>query len=274
MYLVYLGESGNTGASLRDPRQPHQVYVALLVHETQWVSMNGEYTALCKRYFGGNPGENGVPKELHASHIYQGLSHFASWPPKRRQELIQDCLSILLRRETPLLAAFINKREFLIAQAKGDTPETFLWEKPGDFAINRLLFALQMFVDELSMAGMSHEQLLRGDGVPIKDHVLVIADTARSVRPQHLSDFLRSEGDASSALLENFSFVPSEHAPLIQLSDMCAYFVRRWLQDPSGSHPYFDALRKGSVLQVMYPVRMHQEGPPSPPLESNPDPRS
>ena len=43
MYLVYLGESGDTGNSLDDPNQMHHVYMGLLVHEQQCVSMTGEF---------------------------------------------------------------------------------------------------------------------------------------------------------------------------------------------------------------------------------------
>ena len=52
MYLVYLGESGNTGNSLNDPNQPHHVHVGLLVHESQSISITGEFNALCRRHFG------------------------------------------------------------------------------------------------------------------------------------------------------------------------------------------------------------------------------
>ena len=52
-----------------------------------------------------------------------------------------------------------------------------------------------------------------------------------------------------------WSFVDAEHSVGAQLADMCAYFARRWLQDPTEAHPYFDALRDGNVIQVIYPVK-------------------
>ena len=56
MYLVYAGESGNTGSSLNDPNQPHHVHVGLLVHESQSVAVTGEFDALFRRHFGQAPG--------------------------------------------------------------------------------------------------------------------------------------------------------------------------------------------------------------------------
>ena len=257
MYIVYLGESGNTGASLNDPRQPHLVHSGLVVHENQWVSMNGEFNALYRRHFGGPPGEDGAPKELHAADIYQGRHFFTTWPPPKRAELIQDCLSILVRRETPLIVSFINKREFADAHAQRNSPNAVLWQSPSEPAINRFLFALHMFMDELNMGAMTHEQMPDDSAWPIKDYALVVADASKSVEPKFMADFLKSEVDIPSpAVLENFCFVASEHSVCTQLADLCAYIVRRWLQNPNGSHPYFDALRAGRVLQVMYHVKM------------------
>jgi hypothetical protein len=45
------------------------------------------------------------------------------------------------------------------------------------------------------------------------------------------------------------------HSPCTQLANLCAYIARRWLQNPSAPQPYFDALRDGKVVQVIYPVQ-------------------
>ena len=256
MYLVYLGESGNTGNSVNDPNQSHHVHVGLVVHENQCISMNGEFNALCRRHFGSPLGEPGTPKQLRAAEIYQGTGFFASWRPDKRAELIQDCLNILLRRETPALVAYTDKREFAEAQARQDSPYS-LWGGPAEIAISRFLFALNMFVDEMNMTEMSHEQLTQSVW-PIKDYTLVVAGQGKSVQPDFMNQFLRSEVEIPSpAVLENFCYVGAEHSICTQLANMCAYFVRRWLQNPSANHSYFDALQQGRVIQVIYPVQFY-----------------
>ena len=65
MYLVYLGESGNTGKSANDPTQQHHVHAGILVHESQCIAMNGEFNALFRRHFG-------TPRET--SNRYEGIS--------------------------------------------------------------------------------------------------------------------------------------------------------------------------------------------------------
>jgi hypothetical protein len=114
-----------------------------------------------------------------------------------------------------------------------------------------------MYLDELNMSSLSHEQMGETQAWPIKDYALVVADASKSVEARFMADFLKSELDLPApAVLESFCYIASEHSVCTQLADMCAYIVRRWLQNPQGSHPYFDALRNSRVLQVMYPVRM------------------
>lgn len=255
MYLVYLGESGNTGTSNNDANQSHHVHVGLMVHESQSVSLAGEFDALCRRHFGRPLGEPGTPKELRPSDVYQGRGAFTSWPQAKRNELIQDCLSILIRRETPLITAYVNKKEFAEVRAKGDDPNA-LWQNPSEIAMSRFLFALNMFVDELNMSNLDQQQLMESEW-PIADFAMVVAGDGRSVEPRFMTEFLRSEdGHDSTAVLGNFCYVDAEHSVGTQLANMCAYFTRRWLQNPSASHPYFDALRDGKVVQVIYQVQL------------------
>ena len=68
--------------------------------------------------------------------------------------------------------------------------------------------------------------------------------------------FLKDEGMDSTALLGNFCFVGSQQSACTQLARQCAFFTRRWLQTPSSPQPYFEALRDGKVVQVIYNVQV------------------
>ena len=255
MYLVYLAESGHTGNSSGDPNQPHHVHVGLLVHESQSISMNGEFNALYRRHFGGPPGEPGLPKELKPADIYQGRGAFRSWDRAKRNELIEDCLSIMIRRETPMIVSYMEKTDYAQARASGNDSNA-MWQTPSEPIISRFLIALNLFMDELNMSGLDHQQVM-GSELPIKDFALVVASDGRSVEPRFMTEFLTSEdGVDASALLENFCFVGPQNSVGTQLARMGAYFIRRWLQSPSLPQPYFDALRDNRVIQVIYPVQV------------------
>lgn len=254
MYLVYLGESGNTGASTNDPNQMHHVHAGVLVHETQWVPMNGEFNALYRRYFGGPPGEVAAPRQIRAADVYHGRDFYSSWQPSKRAELLQDCLSIMIRRETPVLIAYLDKRDY--AQARDNGGHGSLWSSPSEPIMGRFLFALNMFMDELGMSTLSHEEMMQSVW-PIKDYTLVVADKGKSVKQAFLDQFIQSESDLPTpAILEDFCYTETEQSVFTQLANMCAYFVRRWLQDPSSPHSYFEALQEGKVIQVIYPVKL------------------
>ena len=64
-----------------------------------------------------------------------------------------------------------------------------------------------------------------------------------------MNQFLASEEEIQSpSVLENFCYVEAEHSVCTQLANMCAYFARRWLQNPNGSHFYYEALQEGMVV--------------------------
>ena len=256
MYLIFMGESGDTGSSLSDPNQRHQVHLGLLVHEGQFVSINGEFNALCRRHFGSPLGESGTPRTLKASQIYQGTGFFRSWRPEKRAELIQDCLNILMRRETPVIIAYIDKQEFAEAKGRDDSPYAFLGS-PSEITISKFLFALNMYVDELSVADVDPERFMEAD-LSIRDYSLVVAEQGKSIAPEYMNQFLHNEVEIPSpAVLENFCYVSSEYSVGTQLANMCSYFARRWLQNPDGAHSYFDALQQSRVVQVIYPVQFY-----------------
>ena len=254
MFLVYLGESGNTGNSANDPRQPHQVYAGLVIHENQYVSINGEFNALCRRHFGSPLGAGDTPDKLRPADLYQGKGFFRSWPPEKRAELIQDCLGILVRREAPVIITYVDKGQLAQARNNGN-PAVADWDTPPEAIISKFLFALNMYMDEAAIADIHPDHIMEAAG-PIKDYALVVAESGKSVRPEHMAKFLHSEVEIPTPIvLENFCYTGAGESVCTQLANLCAYFVRRWLHDPAGSNGYFNALRDGRVIQVVYPVQ-------------------
>lgn len=254
MYMVFLGESGNTGNRGSDPGQPQQVYAGLVIHESRYVAVNGEFNALCRRHFGSPLGGEGAPAVLKIADLYQGRGFFNAWPQQRRAELIQDCLNILLRRESPVIVSYVDKARWQQARAEGN-PAAAAWDTPAAAIVSKFLFALNMFLDEAVMADTDPEHIMDAPG-PIRDYALVVAESGRSTKPEYMRQFLHSEVEIPTpAVLENFCYTPAGESVCTQLANMCAYFVRRWLQNPGGAHGYFTALRDGRVIQVIYPVQ-------------------
>ena len=254
MYLVYMGESGNTGDSLNDPNQQHQVFSGLIFHENQYVSINGEFNALCRRHFGAPLGAGDTPAYLRPTDVYQGRGFFRSWSPDKRAELIQDCLNILIRREAPVIITYVDKAQLADARGNGN-PTVADWANPPEALISKFLFALNMYMDEAAIADVPLDHVMEATG-PIQDYALVVAEARKSVKPEYMGQFLHAEVEIPAPIvLENLCFTGPGESVGTQLANICAYFSRRWLQNPSGSHGYFEALRDGRVIQVVYPVQ-------------------
>ncbi len=254
MYLVFLSESGLTGVSANDPNQPHHIHAGLLVQENQYISMTGEYDALVRRHFGNPPGTDGVPAEINPRHAYQGTGPFRAWRPEQRAELIQDCLSILIRRETPLLVSYINKEDYVNARStEGSTLHGD--DDPSRLAFSRFLLALTMFLDENVMSQMNPDDIMESAWT-VSDYALLMAGAESSSISTALAEFLSAESDTvSPSIYDDLIVAPPATSVGAQLVNFCAYFVRRWLQQPGGAHSYFEALRDGRVVQVIYPYQ-------------------
>ena len=251
MYLVYLGESGNTGTSLNDPNQPHHVYVGLMVHEDQWNEIKVVFSQICDIYLGRSLGEAGAPAELQAADIVQGKGFFSSWAKTRRLQFIDALLDILVQRQTPLIAAYVDKQEYASAGQEGNRHQG-----PWEPAFSRLVFSLDIYMDEVNMALMSSAEMHSGELWKIKERAAIIADPGKGTGPQLMQQLLKSETDLpTGAVLENIHFVRSQDSHCTQLADMCAYFLRRQLQQPSRPNPQYTALEEGHVLQVLYQVQ-------------------
>ena len=186
--------------------------------------------------------------------MFQGLGFFSSWPVLKRNELIQDCLGIMIRRETPVITSYVHKQEFLNAKTAGTDPYITRWETPTGPLVNKFFFAVGMFLDELNLSLMSEDQIMDGS-MAIANHSLIVAQTGASIEARFMSEFLRSdEGIDATSLIDDICYVEQQHSVGSQLANLVAYFVRRWLQHPERPHSYFDGLRNNKVIQVIYPV--------------------
>ncbi len=254
MHLIYMGQPSLTGNSETDASGPHEVVAGLMIHETQITPINGEFDALCRRHFGSPLGESDSPGMIQPVDLFEGLQHYSDWEPEKRSEMIQDCLDILIRRETPVLSAFLNKQALTDARTSSSSPAALLWSEPIGPVMSRFLFALSMYLDEMNMATLNHDQIMSG-AFPVTQFAMILAQDGTNIKQRIMTEFFHSEeGEDATGLHENICFVNAEDSPAMQLANLCAYFTLRWLQTPDNPNPYFEVLRDNKVIQVLYPV--------------------
>lgn len=251
-----MGESTNFGSSGLDENKQHQIHSGLILHESHWVSLNGELTAVYKRYFSTESDE--LLPSINASDLYEGKNEFSEWDSGKRTSLVQDLLDILIRKETPLIVASMNNGSYLNSKNNLNNPEA-LAKSLDAIIIERFLLALNMFMDELQMSVMDPSQIMESTWA-INDYSLLVATYDGSIKPDFMANFMNNSlYIPNPSVLEDISYVSKARSPISQLADLCAYFTMRWLSEPEGDHSYIDyinGLQAGRVLQVIYPVQL------------------
>ena len=256
MHLIYVGQSTTTETGAGDSAEPFEVVAGLMLHETQVTAVNGEFDALCRRHFGSPLGEEDAPQMLRPLDLFEGLEHYSSWTPEKRSQLIQDCLDILIRRESPVLSAFLKNQTFADARTGASSPAALLWSDPIDPVMSRFLFALSMYLDEMNMATLNHEQIMAGE-FPVTQFAMLLAQEGSNIRQRMMTDFLHSDdGVDATGIHENICLLNAQDSPAMQLANLCAFFTLRWLQTPENPNPFFETLRDNKVIQVLYPVAL------------------
>ena len=256
MHLVYIGQTGLAGTSADGSSLPHEVVAGLMLHETQITSLNGEFEALCRRHFGSPLGDDGTPGIINPVDLFEGLEHYASWDPEKRSQLIQECLDLMIRRETPVVSAFLDKQTLSEARTSTSSPAALLWNEPIGPVMSRFLFALSMYLDEMNMATLNHDQIMSG-AFPITQYAMLLAQEGSNIQQRMMADFRHSEeGEDATGLHENICFVNAQDSPAMQLANLCAFFTNRWLETRDHPNPFFEVLRDNKVIQVLYPVSL------------------
>tara|TARA_B100000029_G_scaffold500951_1_gene573508 strand:+ start:35983 stop:36738 length:756 start_codon:yes stop_codon:yes gene_type:complete len=251
-----MGESTNYDVSEIENEKRHQIHAGLILHESTWVSLNGELTAIYKRHFGSDA-EQTLPI-ITSDDLYEGQNNFAEWDSARRMALVQDLLDVLIRKEIPLIVASLNNGTLENAKNNLNNPEALT--KPIDeIIIERFLLALNMYMDELQMSTMDPSQIMESSWT-IDDYSMLVCKYGGSVKPEFMANFLNNSLNIPNpSVLEDISYVSRNNSPIGQLVDLCAYFVMRWLTEPEGDYSYIDyinGLQDGRVLQVIYPVQL------------------
>ena len=165
-----MGEATNYATPSVQEDKQHQIHAGLILHESAWVSLNGELTALYKRYFSTETSE--LLPAINSDDVYEGKNEFAEWDSDKRASLLQDLLDILIRKEIPLIVASLNNGTYENAKNNLNNPEALT--KPLDeIIIERFLLALNMYMDELQMSTMDPSQIMESSWT-INDYSMLV----------------------------------------------------------------------------------------------------
>lgn len=224
MHFFYLDETGDTGRNLLDPGQPIFVIGGISLRDEGWVRTQEEYSKIITNFFAGQ-----VPRnfELHAHKMLgaQGEGHLQGRSLEERCALAEDLLSLIGDRKHGVHFIALDKKKMAAKPCELDLGydatapyllgfdymithiNWFVKERLGRSARGMIIFD-QKKQFQKPIEGLIHHRRFGG---------------AKTHRVKWISEFGYS--------------VDSRKNPMVQLSDLVIYMVRRFLEIEHGHRP-------------------------------------
>jgi len=222
MHLCYVDEAGTTGKNLDDPQQPVFVMAGLLVSDEKWRTTESEIRKVIAEAYGGPPPQD---FELHASELLapEGQGPFTGWDRGRRNVLALDLLRLVDERRHQLLLQFVNKSRM----AKATPPDKdygFDWKDPWEVAFAAVLTMAEEFLRSTRTGRSS-------TGMVVIDHEPSYLEVVRS----HSRARQLARGWKQVRKVMEIGYSATSHAnPMIQLTDLVAFTMKKWAESEAG----------------------------------------
>jgi len=214
MNLVYIDESGNTGANLKDPQQPVFVLAGMILPDSKWFSLEKSFLDIAKKYFGENLPE---PFELHAIYLKSGQGIFKQLTFEERLSLRDEALQLLVDNGIVIIYQRIIKNKFAAFCEKNYGPgikvAPYVMALP--FVCMEVNHYLRQKNNELGMLIFDEQ----------KEYLDDVEQSLRTLRLDSASIL------KTTNIIEKGFFVDSSKSTALQLVDLAAYYIRKYEED-------------------------------------------
>lgn len=221
MHFFYLDESGDTGANLADGHQPIFVLGGISVRDEGWNTTQEHLSAIISDYFGGDiPGGF----ELHSKELLcpMGDGPFAGQDMQARCALALRLLGLLAERAHGVHYLAIDKPA--LAAGYHDAPVPYGSDQPYPICFDYLITYINWYVR--NRLGVSARGMIILDQKD-QHHDLI----------ERLMHERRFGGTAAHRIkwVVEFSYsVDSQKNPMVQLSDLVIYCIKRFIEIEHG----------------------------------------
>ncbi|MHC1949572.1 DUF3800 domain-containing protein [Bradyrhizobium sp. UFLA06-06] len=239
MHFFYLDESGCNGTDLINNVQEQPIFVlgGISVRDKGWRKTYSEFQKLVTQFFGGNlpPGF-----ELHASELLSpnGEGPFAGIGREERNKLALSVIELLSDHKHAAHFIALDKTK-MHANVAGDEHKAFDARVPYLLAYNYIVSYIERFC----------KQRL---GRSARGMIIVDPKEEFDQNVQQIVHYRRYEAPQSAALkwVVEFSYaIDSKRHPMIQISDLVIFLVRKFLEVECGFRDTWPAEAKKFYAQ-------------------------
>jgi hypothetical protein len=232
MHFFYLGETGCNGKDLSSTQQPIFVSGGIIVRDEGWNETHKKYTEIISAYFSA-----AVPEgfEFHAEQLFSpsGSDYFSDHDRDRRNSLIHSLLDLIIERKHQIYFCAIDKMKMSSSSIGELKTKPYISDVkvPYTVAYDYLISCIENYTKE--KLGRSARALLILDE---KDQFKNDIESITNYRRFKITNSKRIKWIAE------FSYpIDSEKNIMIQLSDMCIFLIRKFVEIENG---YKESLSK------------------------------
>lgn len=224
MHFFYLDESGDTGCNLQDKQQPIFVLAGLSVADKKWNNTKERLDQIVSNYFQGN-----VPQkfEVHSNELLspKGEGPFEGHPIENRLQLVRDLLSLIDELGHHVHYFALEKESLINAECEYET--VYDSNHPYLLSFDYLITYMNWHVKE--NLGQSARGMIVMDEK--KEHHEGVEEIIHNRR-------FEVPNTQKVKWIVEFSYpIDSRKNPMIQLSDLVALCIRRFLEIEKGYKP-------------------------------------
>ena len=225
MHFFYMDETGCTGADLNNPQQPIFVLGGISVRDEGWRATTEQVRQVLDRYFAGALPAN---FELHSHELLNAQGAFEGHARERINQLVHDILDVIAARSHAIHYVAIDKEKMRNQLAAGVPAHAAVRTSiPYLLSFNYLVSYIERYTKEV--LGRSARGMIILD---IKEGYHGDIDA--------ITHYRRYEVVRARQLkwLVEFSYpVDSVRHPMIQISDLMIYLIRKFLEIEGGYKP-------------------------------------
>lgn len=211
MRLIYLDDSGSSGTNLDDKEQPLFVLGGVIINDKKWHNVNDKIEKIKNDY-------NIFGKELHIMDIMNCKGCFSSWNYERKKNLVLECLKTIKDFELRVIYFKVLKQNYKV-----------YFENKTSLALQKMLKIPPYIIAYSYILQIAEQYLIQKDDYGIliadeQDTQQIAKDTLNALR------LIDEPNIKVSKILETSFFTKSNDSNFLQLADIVAYTIKRYLE--------------------------------------------